>query len=124
MNIDNRIESAVEMLHKLKDAIRAVNRIPNCKVTSVRYDYNYDADARDPDWEQCKEVYTKIPYCRWLDKKVSDTKAKLFKIGDVQMRYKDRWSAILQIEVDGTWHTMTSNLQKAPFMVKFICKEV
>ena len=124
MNIDNRIESAVEMLHKLKDAIRAVNRIPNCKVTSVRYNYDYDADARDPDWEQCKEVYSKIPFCRWLESKYSFDDNKCFKVGDVQMRYKSGFCNSLQLEVDGTWHTMTSNLQKAPFMVKFLCKEV
>lgn len=124
MKDDNRVESAVEMLHKMVDAIRAVSKIPNCRVSSVRYNYDYDVDARDPDWEQCKEVYVKIPFRRWLEPKYSFNEDKLFKVGDVQMRYKGGFTDPLQIEVDGKWHTLTCVAIKAPFTVKFICKKV
>lgn len=124
MNTKIDSSNTITMLHKLKDAIRAVNKLPNCRVTSIRYNYEYTAIASDPDWEQCKDVYAKIPFCHWLEKKYKFDEDKLFKVGDVQMRYSAGFCRSLQIEVDGKWHTMTSNLQKAPFAVKFCCKEI
>lgn len=119
----NEDRDAVRMLHKLSDAIRVVNKIPNCRVSSVHIAFRYMIKRTDEDWEQCKDVYSKIPLFRFLKSKAKPDSVVMFKVGDVQMRYKGGYCNLLQLEVDGHWYTIyEEDLTNSAFSVKILSK--